>query len=88
MRPIPNNASIHIKFITNLKFGSVLLSFLAVSLIFSTSLYAYADSFKMFVNGAETDGSNSFTELERESEYLVYSKTNPDTLHYRNFRND
>jgi hypothetical protein len=42
----------------------------------------------MFVNGAETDGSNSFTELERESENLVYSKTNPDTLHYRNFRND
>ena len=66
----------------------MLLSFLAVSLIFSTSLYAYADSFMMFANDAETDGSNTFTELERESEYLVYSKTNPDILRYRNFRND
>ena len=72
----------------DVKFRYVLLAFLVVSLMFSTSLYAYADSFMMFANDAETDGSDTFTELERESEYLVYSKTNPDTLHYRNFRND
>ena len=47
----------------HVKFRYVLLTFLVVSLMFSTSMYAFADSFKMFAKDDETDGVNGFTEL-------------------------
>ena len=52
------------KFMTNRKLNYSIFVIIAASIVFSTSLYVYADNFSSFSMDAETDGANSFTELE------------------------